>query len=102
MLNIRSLRKAADIYGQLADYLKGIGIPAAAADAADWLTADPDGHSLRRALAAGLFMNAALLQPDGDVSNYDPSISGPKCGTACACTMLGSAWPFARGTIVSL
>ena len=66
-LNIRSLRKAVEIYKQLEEHVRGLDAasstaPGGAANAAG----DSSGEGLRRALTAGLFMNAATRQPDGE------------------------------------
>ena len=65
-LNSRSLKKAVDIYKQLADYLRGMALTVPdLADSDDLLGPDNEGEALRRALTSGLFMHAAMRQPDG-------------------------------------
>lgn len=64
-LNSRALRKAVDIYKQLEGYLRAMNISAKdQLDNADNKD-DTDGEVLRRALTSGLFMHAAMRQPDG-------------------------------------
>lgn len=65
-LNHRSLSKAVDIHKQLKGYLERIGVPVPAGGG-DACTEDSSGESLRRALTAGLFMNAATLQFDSEI-----------------------------------
>ena len=65
-LNIRSLRKAVEIYKQLEEHVRGLDLalsktPNGPAE----IAGDSSGEGLRRALTAGLFMNAATRQPDG-------------------------------------
>ncbi len=65
-LNIRSLKKAVDIYKQLGDYLQGMALNVPdSADSDNLLGPDNEGEALRRALTSGLFMHAAMRQPDG-------------------------------------
>eukprot|EP00887_Chlorella_sp_A99_P005931 scaffold29.g5931.t1 len=56
-VNVRSLRKAGDIYEQLAGHLGGLSIPRR--------SCGEDATLLRRALVAGLFPHAARRQMDG-------------------------------------
>lgn len=57
-VNVRSLRKALDVYQQLRGHLEGLGIPLK--------SAGEDATLLRRALVAGLFPHAAKRQMDGE------------------------------------
>ena len=63
-LSLRALKKAADIYNQLAGHLQALGL-GLQLDASDLVGAQDEGQDLRRALTAGLFMNAAMRQADG-------------------------------------
>ena len=63
-LSLRALKKAADIYNQLAGHLQALGL-GLQLDASDLAGAQDEGQDLRRALTAGLFMNAAMRQTDG-------------------------------------
>jgi hypothetical protein len=65
-LNIRSLRKAVDIYNQLADHLRALRFSVMEdLDSATLVGDQNDGQDLRRALTSGLFMHAAMRQSDG-------------------------------------
>lgn len=65
-LNNRSLKKAMEIYKQLADYMRGMNILVPdLTDSEGVLGENNEGEALRRALTSGLFMHAAMRQPDG-------------------------------------
>ena len=73
-LNSRSLKKAVDIYKQLADYLRGMAIEVTdLMEGDEFLGPDEEGEALRRALTSGLFMHAAMRQPDGNLHQDRPA-----------------------------
>ena len=66
-LNSRSLKKAVEIYRQLADHLKGMNFSVSdMLEPSNLISNETEGESLRRALTSGLFMHAAMRQQDGD------------------------------------
>jgi len=66
-VNVRALKKAGDIYNQLADHLRALKFSVLPhLETSDLLGEQDGGQDLRRALTAGLFMNAAMRQTDGN------------------------------------
>ena len=71
-----------DIYKQLADHLRGLQYTVSdTLDGNNLVGKESTGEALRRALTSGLFMHAAMREPDGNCLWHLPTslVHGIRC-----------------------